>query len=91
MAWNANTFANALMTVALVMNRGIFSAMMHRFTCVRKVKQSRTAEIGLISNGTDSRRKPSQFRTPLQTFAGSIGLSGLSCFAFSSKTSDASG
>jgi hypothetical protein len=31
MAWNAKTFANTLMTVALVRNRGALSAMTHRF------------------------------------------------------------
>jgi len=31
MAWNAKTFANTLMTVALVRNRGPFSAMTQSF------------------------------------------------------------
>jgi hypothetical protein len=31
MAWKAKTLANTLMTVALVMNLGILSAMTHRF------------------------------------------------------------
>ena len=102
MAWKAKTFAKALMTVALEIPLGIFSGMTDRFGYA-KAKHSHTvfssnfkpALYGQSSQHSDTYRgtriKHDQFRTPLHTFAGSIPLSGLSFFAFSSKTSVVSG
>ena len=81
MAWKAKTLASTLMTVALEIVLGLFSAMTNRFGYAK-------ANRNTVFSPYFSR---DQFRTPLHTFAGSIALSGLSFLALSSKTSAVSG
>src|SRR5262249_16953626 len=99
MAWKAKTLAKTLMTVALEITFGILSAMTDRFGYAKAnilviVLHPRTLyrrRFQHSKRGVEPRSENDQFRTPLQTFAGSIALSGLSFFALSSKTSVVSG
>src|ERR1041384_3570023 len=99
MAWKAKTLAKTLMTVALEITLGILSAITNRFGPAKaqlvcsSVLHLRTLhrQRSKPKRGTEPRSGNDQFRTPFQTFAGSIALSGLRAFARASRTSVVSG